>query len=314
MSAPDPSRDPNDPQGRSLVSPDKFRRDQVARSRVDAGTKTEAGPLGRVDPAHPAPAGTVQRPPLGLATMTIVVGLAGLVAVLVVFGFLAEAIRAQDVFLLDTWANPFLHSIESPGLDAIMNTFTTIGTSWVIAPIFMVTLVVLARRHRYGDAAFLAVATLGGVAIEWTMKIFFARPRPQLAWARIQPDYSFPSGHTMNSTVFYVALALLIWSVFGRRAGLVAMAVAVLLTIGVGVSRVYLGYHYVTDVVGGVLAGTAWLMVVGYSFRLRPTWWSWGRPVPTDSLPVPTGSLPAAAGPPDTTAHPPDGPGAGAIR
>jgi membrane-associated phospholipid phosphatase len=277
------------------MSPDEVRQGQVAGSRVDAGTKTEAGPLGRVDPAHPAPPGTVPRPPLGLATLTIVVGLASLIAVLIVLGFLAEAIRAQEIFLLDTWANPFLHGIQSPGLDALMNTLTTIGSSWVIPPIFIGTLVVLARQRRYGAGAFLAVATLGGVAIEWTMKLFFARPRPQLAWAHIQPDYSFPSGHTMNSTVFYVALALVIWSIVGRRVGLGAMAIAVLVTVGVGVSRIYLGYHYVTDVLGGVLAGTAWLMVVGYAFRLRPKWWSWGLPVASAS---------------DSAARRPDGPGA----
>jgi len=271
------------------VSGDDVRPGQVAGSRVDAGTKTEAGPLGRLDPAQPAPSGSVPRPPLGLASLAIVVGLASLIAVLVVLGFVAEAIRTQEVFLLDTWANPFLHGIQSPGLDVLMNALTTIGSSWVIPPIFVVALVLLGRKRRYGAAAFLASATLGGVAVEWTMKLFFARPRPQLAWAHIQPDFSFPSGHTMNSAVFYVALALIIWSVFGRRAGLGAMAIAVLITLGVGVSRVYLGYHYVTDVLGGMLAGAAWLMVVGYAFRLRPKWWAWGLPIaaPSDSAPAP---------------------------
>jgi membrane-associated phospholipid phosphatase len=46
------------------------------------------------------------------------------------------------------------------------------------------------------------------------------------------------------------------------------------------VSRIYLGYHYLTDVVGGLMAGTAWLLVVGAAFRARPTWWPWG---PTDA-------------------------------
>src|SRR4029077_20950709 len=93
---------------------------------------------------------------------------------------------------------------------------------------------------------------------------------------KVLPDYSFPSGHTMNAFVFYTALALLLWSVFGRRVGPAALAIAVALALGVGVSRIYLGYHYFTDVVGGLLAGIVWLLIVGAAVRARPKWWSWG--------------------------------------
>ena len=95
------------------------------------------------------------------------------------------------------------------------------------------------------------------------------------------PDYSFPSGHTMNALVFYAALALIAWSIAGRRAGLIALALAALITFGVGVSRIYLGVHYLTDVVGGVLAGLAWLLVAGTALRARPAWRRWRNPQPT---------------------------------
>jgi undecaprenyl-diphosphatase len=108
------------------------------------------------------------------------------------------------------------------------------------------------------------------------MKLFFQRPRQQLEWATVLPDYSFPSGHTLNAFVFYIAIALILWSVFGRRVGTTALVIALLLGIGVGISRIYLGYHYLTDVVGGILAGIAWLLILGAAFRARPAWWSWG--------------------------------------
>lgn len=280
----------------------------VAGSRVDAGTDTESGPLGRVDPVRPSAATPVPRPPLGLATVAVVAGFGGLIAVLVVLGFIAEAIRDKEVFTLDQVATPFLHGIQSPGLDALMTTLTTIGSSWVIPPLFILALIGLIRSRRFGAAAYLAVAALGGVVIEWSMKLFFARPRPQLAWAHVQPDYSFPSGHTMNSTIFYIALALVLWSVFGRRIGLVAMTVAFALAIAVGISRIYLGYHYLTDVVGGILAGVAWLLIVGFAFRLRPTWWSWGRPtatgVGTATRGARPGDAPPAWAPPATPSSP----------
>ena len=259
-----------------------------------AGPLTEAGPLGLVDKASPATPGPGPRPPVGIATATVVVGFVALIASLVVLGSIAEGVRTQEVFALDTWATPFLHGIASPGLDALMNTLTNIGSILVIPPLFVAVVAWLLWKRRFGAALFLGIASGGSLVLQGTMKLFFARPRPQLPWAQVLPDYSFPSGHTMNAVIFYGALALILWSVFGRRIGLVALVIAAILALGVGVSRVYLGYHYLTDVVGGILAGIAWLLVVGAAFRARPTWRRW-----------------RSAGPPGT--HTPDGPGAAAV-
>jgi undecaprenyl-diphosphatase len=267
----------------------------VAGSRVDAGTGTEAGPLGRVDPVDPKAPTTVVRPPLRNATALILIGFAGLVASLLVLGSIAEGVRTQEVFALDTWATPFLHGIASPGLDFVMLRLTDIGSSLVIVPIFAVVIALLVRGRRYGAALFLGLASGGSLVLNGTMKVLFERPRPQLDYARVLPDYSFPSGHTMNALTFYVALALIVWSVFGRRTGLLALTMAAVLAIGVGISRIYLGYHYFTDVVGGILAGTAWLIVVGAAFRVRPTWWSWGRSSPTGAPPPPGDASKASA-------------------
>lgn len=242
----------------------------------ETGPASAAGPLGRVDAASPAAPGTVTRPALGTATGTIVAGFVGLIASLVVLGWIAEGVRTQEVFALDTWATPFLHGIASPGLDTVMKTFTDIGSSLVIVPIFLIVVAGLIWKRRYGAALFLGVAAGGSLVLQATMKLFFARPRQQLPWAQVLPDYSFPSGHTMNAIIFYVAVALIAWSVFGRRLGLAAVVVAIAVALAVGVSRIYLGYHYLTDVVGGLLAGIAWLLVVGAAFRARPRWWQWG--------------------------------------
>ncbi len=242
----------------------------------EAGPTSEHGPLARVEAANPAATGTGVPPKPGTAAMTVVVGFVGLLASLVVLGKIAEGVRAQEVFTLDTWATPFLHGIASPALDALMQALTGIGTSLVILPIFVVVLALLVRNHRYGAALFLSVASGGSLVLQATMKLIFERPRPQLDWVQqVLADYSFPSGHTMNATVFYLALALILWAVYGRRIGLVAIAIAVVLTLGVGVSRIYLGYHYLTDVLGGLLAGIAWLLIVGAAFRARPKWWPW---------------------------------------
>jgi membrane-associated phospholipid phosphatase len=264
---------------------------EVAGSTVDAGANTESGPLGRVDPVDPTRPAKVLRPPLGKGSAVIVVGFVGLIASLLVLGSIAEGVRAQEVFALDSWATPFLHGISSPGLDFVMWRLTDIGSSLVIVPLFAVTVALLIRGRRYGAGVFLAVVSGGSLVLNGTMKVLFERPRPQLDYARVLPDYSFPSGHTMNALTFYVALALIVWSVFGRRVGLATLVVGSLLAIGVGVSRIYLGFHYLTDVAGGIFAGIAWLLIVGTAFRLRPTWWSWGEArrsnVPPAARPAP---------------------------
>jgi len=255
----------------------------------------EAGPLGTAAaapaPAAPAPPATRE---VGLATITVVAGFAVLVACLVVLGSIAEGVRAQEVFALDTWATPFLHGIASPGLDTFMNLLTDLGSILVLPVLFVVIEAGLLWRRRLRAGLFLAVACLGSLVLQGTMKLFFARPRPQLPYANVLPDFSFPSGHTMNAVIFYGAVALLLWSIVGRRAGLAAIVVATVIALGVGISRIYLGYHYFTDVVGGILAGIAWLVVVSAAFRARPTWQRW-RTARLAHRPGGVGAGPAAA-------------------
>jgi undecaprenyl-diphosphatase len=215
--------------------------------------------------AGPLPAGVGASAPR--ASGMLVVGFAALVVCLVLLGTLAEAIRGNERFVLDATASPFLHAMASPLLDAVMNAATFLGSSFVIPPLFVVATVLLLVAKRPGSALFLAIASIGSLLLNELMKVYFHRPRPQLAWSHVQPDYSFPSGHTMNSVAFYVALAVIVWSLRGRRWGAIALVAAIALTTLIGVSRIYLGYHYLTDVVGGVLAGASWLLVVLAAFR-----------------------------------------------
>jgi len=131
-----------------------------------------------------------------------------------------------------------------------------------------VATVVLVWRHHRREALFLAVAIGGSVILDEALKLIFHRPRPQLSWAQVQPEYSFPSGHSMNSLVFYLALAIIVGRLWSRRAGLIAAMLAIGLAVLIGTSRIYLGYHYFTDVVGGLFAGLAWLLLVSWVFDM----------------------------------------------
>jgi undecaprenyl-diphosphatase len=136
----------------------------------------------------------------------------------------------------------------------------------------------MVRRRR--EALFLAIAILGSVIMNGALKLLIQRPRPQLPWAQTPLDFSFPSGHTMNSLVFYLALALIAWVIWGPRVGIPATIIAIVLAVLIGVSRIYLGAHYFSDVAAGFVAGLSWLLIVSAGFDAG-TWvanWRFHRP------------------------------------
>ena len=198
-----------------------------------------------------------------------------LFAGLLVLGAIAEDVHDQEAIALDALVTPLLHGLSNPTLDFSMRVLTDLGSTLVIGTVLLVTLVLLMWRRHRREALFLAVSMAGSLALNQSLKLIFHRPRPQLAWAHIQPDYSFPSGHAMNSLVLYVALALIVWVLWGRRAGLISAVLAFMLALLIGTSRIYLGYHYFTDVVGGFLAGAAWLLIVSAAFNAGPRLRRW---------------------------------------
>ncbi|MEP6638354.1 MAG: phosphatase PAP2 family protein [Chloroflexota bacterium] len=210
---------------------------------------------------------------------SLAVGFVIALVAMLCFAFIADRIYDREAFALDAVANPFLHAISSPALDVVMNGITTLGSVPFVGVVFVVAMVILLARDKRADALFLAVAIGGSVALNSALKLLIERPRPMLPWAHVLPDYSFPSGHSMNSLVFYLALAVLTWINVGRRAGGVAVIVALVIAIAVGFSRIYLGYHYLSDVVGGFAAGLAWLFIVSIAFETIPNAWA-RRPWP----------------------------------
>ena len=187
-----------------------------------------------------------------------------------VYAFVAANISGQEAAALDAFAGPFLHSASSPALDSLMGAITTMGASPVLIPVAGGAVILLLRARRPARALFLLTAVLGSVLLDGILKVVVHRARPVLPWAHVQPDFSFPSGHTMNAVSLYLALALLVWVSLGPRRGLVAAALALALSVAVGLSRINLGYHYLSDVVGGLAAGIGWLFVVALAFEVTP--------------------------------------------
>jgi len=148
-------------------------------------------------------------------------------------------------------------------LPGAMRDLTALGSTSVLALFVLAVAGSLVVRRQFHALGLLLVATLGGVLLIAFLKTTFARPRPPAAFHLTEvSSRSFPSGHTMESAIIYLTLAALLARLVRTRILQVYfVAVAFLLTFVVGLSRVYLGVHYPTDVLAGWTAGLGWSLL-----------------------------------------------------
>jgi undecaprenyl-diphosphatase len=179
------------------------------------------------------------------------------------FGWLAKGIFADHFIAFDDGIITWLHGYWGPVTDQVMLFFTTMGSTIVLGLFIVLAAVALLRKGRWIDAAGLALASGGAGILNQLMKFFFQRVRPDLVPSPFHlTSYSFPSGHSMGSIACYGMLAFVLARLLRRPAHrALVVAAAALLIVCVGVSRVYFGVHYPTDVLGGFLAGGTWLAI-----------------------------------------------------
>jgi undecaprenyl-diphosphatase len=137
---------------------------------------------------------------------------------------------------------------------------TSLGGTTVVTLMTALTIIFLLLSKRTSTAVFVLIAVAGGWLVSNSLKLGVARPRPDIVPHLVEVhDLSFPSGHAMLSAVTYLTLAaLLSRTQASQTIRIYFMVVAVFLTLLIGMSRVFLGVHYPTDVIGGWCAGAAW--------------------------------------------------------
>jgi undecaprenyl-diphosphatase len=147
-------------------------------------------------------------------------------------------------------------------LTAIASIATNAGSFALLAPLALV-IVLLRRARRPADDLALLAITAGSVVLPVAVKAIVARPRPTISPLSQLLSLSFPSEHATHAAAVYLAIALVIAAGSGRRPiSAIVTVIAVLLAIAVALTRVYLGVHYPTDVIGGLLLGWSWALLV----------------------------------------------------
>jgi undecaprenyl-diphosphatase len=185
------------------------------------------------------------------------------------FGLIALFISDKKIVDFDTSVTSVIHGLNSPFMTSVMKFFTFIGAGMPVVVIIMVIMLFLYQVfHHRSELILFAAAVIGSAILNALLKLIFQRARPIINRMIDISGYSFPSGHAMGAFTLYTILAFLLWrhihSFLGRVLLLIFCSFMILM---IGLSRIYLGVHYPSDVLAGFLASLSWLAMFIWIFR-----------------------------------------------
>jgi len=230
-----------------------------------------------------------------------------LVAIAGTIGFakLAEVVREGYTQQFDTAVLRWLGEHHSPTLTNLMTEITPLGTGIVVLTVVGVTTAFLWHTEHKHSARMLLAATAGGILLNNALKLFFDRERPNVfEWGTHAASSSFPSGHAMSATVVYGTVAYLLARLqkHGWARALTLLFAVVMIAL-ICLTRLYLGVHYPSDVLGGIIVGLAWSgfcmatleASLALARRRAPASVVEEAPAPVEHLVAPTPSAPHSA-------------------
>lgn len=177
---------------------------------------------------------------------------------LIIFTYIAINVFKKEIFTWDTSIYNYLMQKRNIKLNELVIVFTELGGAIVITIITILLLIFTKKEHKKMILINVIFITL----LNQILKIIFMRPRPEIMRLIDENGYSFPSGHSMVSTAFYGLLIYLIYknvkNKYLKWFGCIALSLIIL---GICLSRIYLGVHYASDVVGGLVFSIAYLII-----------------------------------------------------
>jgi undecaprenyl-diphosphatase len=206
-----------------------------------------------------------------LAVLAIVLGTLGFI---LIAGIQVEGTADNiDIRILRALRDPvnLYRPIGPVWLYEVMRDITSLGGATIVFLITSIAIGYFIMRKEYASVFLVLAAVIGGTILDLELKLLFGRVRPMVVpQLVIVKTFSFPSGHSLMSTVVYLSLAALIAGIHQRKKDKIyILVVALFLTFIIGISRVYLGVHYPTDVLAGWSLGLAWAAICWYvSWRL----------------------------------------------
>jgi undecaprenyl-diphosphatase len=203
---------------------------------------------------------------------------------LIVFSFLVYIISAKKIVQFDSAIISFVQGFESPGLTSIMKLFSIIGDTPAVIVLSLVVLLFLyfVLKHRTELILFVA-AIIGSVVLNLILKYSFQRARPDIHRLVEIAGYSFPSGHAMNACTVYTITSFLLWHNISTRTGrTILIIISTMMILSIGISRIYLGVHYPSDVIGGYFASGFWITIAIWFFQKHQDKYGRNRRLPAN--------------------------------
>ncbi|WP_370676945.1 VTT domain-containing protein [Pleomorphomonas sp. PLEO] len=188
----------------------------------------------------------------------------------VFLGILEDVVNGEPLVLADGAIYNALQEIRSPAGDAVMIGITELGDPKVVVAVTAVVFLWLAWKRAWHTAAFWLIAVAGASALNTAIKVTLHRARPDELLYSGWSAFSFPSGHSTTNMVLYGFLAVLVARELRPAPRLSVALGALSLIFLIAVSRLYLGAHWFSDVVGGAAFGSAWLILLSLLYLRRP--------------------------------------------
>jgi len=197
------------------------------------------------------------------STGRVTIGLACAGGCLILFVWLAEEVFRGGFQEYDLGIRAGIHQLASPPVTAMMRAATYLGSFNFLLVLFLVFTAISFLARVPVQAAWLAAALAGEEVLQYVLKSAFHRARPVAFFGRSPTDYSFPSGHALGSLCFYAMLAgLLSLRIRNQSVRALIWVGSAALILAIGISRIYLGVHYPSDVLAGYLVAMVWVSVL----------------------------------------------------
>ncbi|MCU1219282.1 MAG: phosphoesterase, PA-phosphatase related [Candidatus Angelobacter sp.] len=197
--------------------------------------------------------------PAPLFGAAILASLGAAVLALFLFTWLGSEVVEGDTQHFDQVIREWVHRYASPGMTHAMTAISLLGYNALIVEL-AIGLAVFGWLRWRRAAVWLTVAMTGSLVLDLALKYVYHRTRPTAYFGTAPHSYSFPSGHALCSFCFYGVLAgLLSARIKSLALQIVIWCIAAALVIAIGISRIYLGVHYPSDVVAGYLAAMVWV-------------------------------------------------------
>jgi len=219
-----------------------------------------------------------ERKPVAFLGVAVPLSLLLAVAGLFLFAWIAEEVMEDHTRRFDSTVRGWVHQYSSPSMTSVAQAASWMG-EYGVSIAFVIALAFFLAFGWRRAALWLTIAQAGALVLNVSLKYAFHRPRPTPFFGPVPHTYSFPSGHALFSFCFYGILAgLLVDRIHSRVATIAIWAAAIILIAAIGLSRIYLGVHYPTDVVAGYLTAAIWVssMIALDRLRLRKKRLSFG--------------------------------------